>query len=133
MRWQRFFGDRDAGRPKSQPSGTSGVTVGTHKSDSTRSEGRSSRRPQGRTFGVGAQVIIHLNRSEGAWPPQDDPVGIIVAPGEELGVMYWAPPSTQEQSWVVEFEEPFYGLDGSGPHDSARVPEKFLELAPLEH
>jgi hypothetical protein len=32
--------------------------------------------------------------------------------------------------WVVHFEEPFYALDGSGPHESARVPQGSLEAAP---
>ena len=42
----------------------------------------------------------------------------------------YAPPTADDPSWIVEFEEPFTGLDGSGPHASAKVPERLLELAP---
>ena len=131
MKWQKMFVRRN-GSAASRRLGSTGVSAGSEHSEEIGPDGRSCRRPQGGMFGVGAQVIVHLNRSDGAWPPQDDPIGIVVAPGEELGTMYWAPPATQEQSWWVQFEQPFYGLDGSGPHTSARVAEKFLELAPLE-
>lgn len=77
------------------------------------------------------QVVVRLNRSNSAFVPQYDPIGVIVAPGQELGTVYWNPPTADDPSWIVEFEEPFYGLDGSGPHESARVPERMLELAPV--
>lgn len=77
-------------------------------------------------------MIVRLNRTESFWPPQDDPIGVIVAPGFELGTIYWAPPTADDPSWLIEFEQPFHGLDGSGPHTSAKVPERLLELAPLQ-
>lgn len=83
-------------------------------------------------FGVGAQVIVRLTRSDGVGLLQEDPVGIIVAPGQTLGATPYAPPTADDPSWIVEFEHPFFALDGSGPHASARVPERLLELAPVE-
>ena len=60
----------------------------------------------------------------------DDPIGVIVAAGESEGAGLYAPTVVRERFWVVQFEEPFFGLDGSGPHDSARIPQSFLEAAP---
>ncbi|MDJ0337186.1 hypothetical protein [Cryobacterium sp. PH31-O1] len=81
-------------------------------------------------FGVGVQVVVHLDRTRFPDSLIDDPVGVIVAPGESEGAGLYAPTVVREKFWVVRFEEPFVGLDGSGPHDSARIPESFLEAAP---
>ncbi|WP_346231857.1 hypothetical protein [Parafrigoribacterium mesophilum] len=83
-------------------------------------------------FGVGAQVIVHLDRTDGRGFLQEDPVGVIIAPGRTLGETPYAPPTADDPSWIVEFEQPFTGLDGSGPHSSAKVPERLLELAPVQ-
>jgi hypothetical protein len=93
---------------------------------------RAEERPAGGSaaFGVGAQVIVRLERGDGVGLFQEDPIGIIVAPGRTLGETPYAPPTADDPSWIVEFEEPFTGLDGSGPHASAKVPERLLELAP---
>jgi len=85
---------------------------------------------QHQRIGVGVQVVVRLNRDDGAFVPQEDPVGVVIAPGQDLGAVYWNPPTADDPSWIVEFDEPFFGLDGSGPHESARVPERFLEIAP---
>ncbi|GAB3122771.1 hypothetical protein [Glaciibacter psychrotolerans] len=84
----------------------------------------------GTGFGVGVQVVVRLDRSNYPGTLILDPAGVIVAPGETLGAAFFAPLSRREPVWEVQFEEPFIGLDGSGPHDSARVPEGQLEIAP---
>ena len=85
---------------------------------------------QGAVFGVGVQVIVRLDRSRFPESLSDDPIGVIVAAGESEGAGLYAPTVVREKFWVVRFEEPFFGLDGSGPHDSARIPQRFLEAAP---
>jgi len=81
-------------------------------------------------FGVGMQVVVRLDR--GGYPDSmvEDPIGVITAPGELVGSALYAPVVGKEAVWVVHFEEPFYGLDGSGPHESARVSQRSLEAAP---
>lgn len=81
-------------------------------------------------FGVGVQVIVRLDRSRFPESLIDDPIGVIVAAGEAEGSGLYAPTVVRERFWMVRFEEPFFGLDGSGPHDSARIPQSFLEAAP---
>ncbi|MDJ0349238.1 hypothetical protein [Cryobacterium sp. PH29-G1] len=81
-------------------------------------------------FGVGVQVIVRLDRSRFPDSLIDDPIGVIVAAGESEGSGLYAPTVVRERFWIVRFEEPFFGLDGSGPHDSARIPQSFLEAAP---
>ena len=85
----------------------------------------------GRTgFGVGVQVVVRLDRSSYPEAIADDPIGVIVAAGELEGAALYAPVTGREAVWVVQFDEPFYGLDGSGPHESARVAQSSLEAAP---
>jgi len=79
---------------------------------------------------VGAQVVVRLDRGRYPDAVADDPSGVIVAAGELQGGALYAPVSGRETVWVVEFDEPFYGLDGSGPHASARVAQSSLEAAP---
>ena len=81
-------------------------------------------------LGVGVQVIVHLDRTRFPDSLIDDPIGVIVAPGESEGAGLYAPTVVREKFWVVRFDEPFFGLDGSGPHESARIPQSFLEAAP---
>ncbi|WP_051973276.1 hypothetical protein [Cryobacterium sp. MLB-32] len=81
-------------------------------------------------FGVGVQVIVRLDRTRFPDSFVDDPIGVIVAPGELNGSSFYVPTAVREAVWEVAFEEPFYGLDGSGPHDSAKIPQSFLEVAP---
>lgn len=76
------------------------------------------------------QVVVHLDRTRFPDSLIDDPIGVIVAPGESEGSGLYAPTVQREKFWVVAFEEPFVGLDGSGPHESARIPQSFLEAAP---
>ncbi len=76
------------------------------------------------------QVIVRLDRTRFPDSLIDDPIGVIVAAGESEGAGLYAPTVVRERFWVVQFEEPFFGLDGSGPHDSARIPQSFLEAAP---
>jgi len=85
---------------------------------------------QGAAFGVGVQVIVHLDRTRFPTSLVEDPIGVIVAAGEAEGAGLYAPTMVREKLWVVRFDEPFFGLDGSGPHDSARIPQSFLEAAP---
>jgi hypothetical protein len=82
------------------------------------------------SFGVGVQVIVRIDRSRYPDSLIDDPIGVIVAAGESEGSGLYAPTVVRERFWIVRFEEPFFGLDGSGPHDSARIPQSFLEAAP---
>lgn len=84
----------------------------------------------GARFGVGVQVIVRLDRTRFPDSLAEDPVGVIVAPGELTGAAFYAPTTRREAIWQVEFEEPFRGLDGSGPHDSAVVPQSLLQVAP---
>jgi hypothetical protein len=88
--------------------------------------------PTGATgaFGVGMQVVVRLDRSRYPDSLVEDPIGVITAPGELVGSALYAPVVGKEAVWVVHFEEPFYGLDGSGPHESARVSQRSLEAAP---
>ena len=81
-------------------------------------------------FGVGMQVVVRLDRSRYPDSMIEDPVGVITAPGELVGSALYAPVVGREAIWVVHFEEPFWGLDGSGPHESARVSQRSLEAAP---
>jgi hypothetical protein len=81
-------------------------------------------------FGVGVQVIVRLDRTRFPDSIAEDPIGVIVAPGELTGAAFYAPTTRREAIWQVQFEEPFYGLDGSGPHESAVVPQGLLEAAP---
>jgi hypothetical protein len=81
-------------------------------------------------FGVGMQVVVRLDRDKYPDSTVEDPIGVITAPGELVGSALYAPVVGREAVWVVHFEEPFYGLDGSGPHESARVSQRSLEAAP---
>ena len=81
-------------------------------------------------FGVGVQVIVHLDRTRFPDSLIDDPIGVIVAAGESEGAGFYAPTVVRERFWIVRFEEPFFGFDGSGPLESARIPQSFLEAAP---
>jgi hypothetical protein len=81
-------------------------------------------------FGVGMQVVVRLDRDMYPDSTVEDPIGVITAPGELVGSALYAPVVGREAVWVVHFEEPFYGLDGSGPHESARVSQRSLEAAP---
>ncbi|MDJ0322289.1 hypothetical protein QMG61_00725 [Cryobacterium sp. PH31-AA6] len=87
----------------------------------------------GRTgFGIGVQVVVRLDRSSHPEAMDEDPSGVIVAAGEMEGAALYAPISGREAVWVVQFDEPFFGLDGSGPHESARVAQSSLAAAPEE-
>ena len=81
-------------------------------------------------FSVGMQVVVRLDRSRYPDSLVEDPIGVITAPGELVGSALYAPVVGKEAIWVVHFEEPFYGLDGTGPHESARVSQRSLEAAP---
>jgi hypothetical protein len=81
-------------------------------------------------FGVGMQVVVRLDRARYPDSMVENPTGVITAPGDVVGSALYAPVVGKEMIWVVHFEEPFYGLDGSGPHESARVPQRSLEAAP---
>ncbi|TFD27551.1 hypothetical protein [Cryobacterium cryoconiti] len=81
-------------------------------------------------LGVGAQVVVRLDRVRYPDATAEDPSGVIVAAGELDGAALYAPVSGREAVWVVQFDEPFFGLDGSGPHASARVAQSSLEAAP---
>ncbi|GAA3869073.1 hypothetical protein GCM10022381_10510 [Leifsonia kafniensis] len=86
--------------------------------------------PAGTGFGVGVQVVVRLDRSRFPDTEISDPVGVIVAPGEMMGAAFLAPVSAREPIWEVQFDEPFFALDGSGPHESVKVPESLLSIAP---
>jgi hypothetical protein len=87
-------------------------------------------RPDPVSFGIGVQVIVRLDRSGHRDSTVADPIGVIVAPGEAAGSQFYAPSTNREAVWEVQFDEPFWGLDGSGPHESARVSQSYLEAAP---
>ena len=84
----------------------------------------------GVSYGVGVQVVVRLDRTRFPDTLVEDPLGESVAPGDVSGSAFYAPTSPREVVWEVQFEEPFYGLDGSGPHESAKVPQSLLEAAP---
>ena len=81
-------------------------------------------------FGVGAQVVVRLDRH--AYPDSmiEDPVAVIIASGEGHGAGFFAPTATRDPIWQVRFEMPFYALDGTGPFDTARVKQSSLSPAP---
>jgi hypothetical protein len=81
-------------------------------------------------FGVGMQVLVRLDRSRYPESMVEDPIGVIVGAGDSDGAALYAPVSGRDMVWIVQFDEPFYGLDGSGPHASARVAQDCLEPAP---
>lgn len=81
-------------------------------------------------FGVGAQVIVRLDRSAYPDSTMQDPSAVIVASGDLTGGGLFAPTSIRDAVWVVEFDEPFYALDGSGPFETARVASSSLSAAP---
>ena len=84
-------------------------------------------------FGIGAQVIVRLDRS--AYPDStvQDPSAVIVSSGDMTGGGLFAPTSIRDAVWVVEFDEPFFALDGSGPFETARVASSSLSAAPEWH
>jgi hypothetical protein len=84
----------------------------------------------GAVFGVGMQVVVRLDRSRHPESMALDPSGVIIAPGGPDGAALYAPVSGREAVWEVQFDAPFFGLDGSGPHFSARVAEGSLDPAP---
>jgi hypothetical protein len=86
--------------------------------------------PGGTGFGVGVQVVVRLDRSSHPEATTEDPSGVIVAAGDLQGAGLYAPVSGREAVWLVQFDEPFFGLDGSGPHESARVAQSSLAAAP---
>jgi len=57
--------------------------------------------------------------------------GIIVAPGRSRSAAFITLWTDDLTSWIVEFDEPFFGPDGSGPHASAEVRESYLRPAPF--
>ena len=86
--------------------------------------------PAGTGFGVGVQVVVHLDRTRFPDSEISDPIGVIVAPGEMTGTAFFAVVSPREPIWEVQFHEPFFALDGTGPHESVKVPESLLSIAP---
>jgi hypothetical protein len=98
--------------------------------DSTAASGPAAGSAASAAFGVGMQVVVRLDRSDHPDSTVEDPVGVITAPGELVGSALYAPVMGKDAVWVVHFEEPFYDLDGSGPHESARVAQRSLEAAP---
>lgn len=84
----------------------------------------------GSPFGVGVQVVVRLDRSRHPYSMIEDPVGVIVAPGEAGGSALYGLTGVREAVWEVRFDEPFDGLDGSGPRASALVAQSSLEAAP---
>jgi hypothetical protein len=95
-----------------------------------RGEATDAGQPDAVSFGVGVQVIVRLDRSAGQGSRLADPIGVIVAPGEAAGSAFYAPSTSREAVWEVRFDEPFWGLDGSGPLESARVSQSYLEAVP---
>lgn len=57
--------------------------------------------------------------------------GVIVAPGRSRSAAFVTIWTEDLTTWIVEFDEPFTGPDGSGPHASAEVRETYLLPAPL--
>lgn len=84
----------------------------------------------GSGFGVGVQVVVRLDRSGYPGSTREDPVGVIVAHGEAAGSALYAATAARDAVWIVRFDEPFFGLDGAGPHESALVAQGSLEAAP---
>lgn len=74
--------------------------------------------------------MVRLDRESDPEDGVQNPVGVIISDAQAAGLSMYAPTMVREAVWVVQFEEPFYGLDGSGPHETARVPQSRLEAAP---
>lgn len=113
-----LFKRRPAGAPAADPA------AGSAASNRVAEPGAAA------VFGVGMQVVVRLDRSGFPDSAIEDPIGVITAPGELVGSALYAPVVGKDAVWVVHFEEPFLALDGSGPHESARVAQRSLEAAP---
>lgn len=80
-------------------------------------------------FGIGAQVYVLDADDDAATPWPAGPTGVIVRAGGSA----WHGVSAiggSRRTWQVEFDEPQFDGDGSGPVTGAQIAERWLRLAP---
>lgn len=76
--------------------------------------------PVGPAVGIGVLVAVVSNAEQtDAW--DDDPVGVVVAPGNKEISPY--PGLQLPRYWTIAFERPSYTADGKGPFEQATFPE----------
>ncbi|MGG7463884.1 MULTISPECIES: hypothetical protein [unclassified Plantibacter] len=86
--------------------------------------------PEQHGFGLGMQVLVQTDPDADA-SSVEYVSGVIVAPGRSRSAAFVSVWTEQLTTWIIEFDEPFFGPDGSGPHDSAEVRETYLLPAPF--
>jgi hypothetical protein len=79
----------------------------------------------GPAVGIGMLVAV-VSGAEQTEPFDDDPVGVVVAPGNKEISPY--PGLQLPRYWTVAFEHPSYTADGRGPFEQATFPEWRLRV-----
>jgi hypothetical protein len=80
---------------------------------------------RGPAVGIGMLVAVVSDAQQAdAW--EDDPVGVVVAPGNKELAPY--PGLQLPRYWTVAFERPSYTGDGRGPFERATFPEARLRV-----
>lgn len=85
---------------------------------------------QGESFGVGVQVHVIDDVSQGAKGWVGDPTGVIVASASHVAGGAFSVERLSGRVWTVVFDEPQYRADGTGPVERANIPEYLLMTAP---
>ena len=81
--------------------------------------------PPGPAVGIGMLVAV-VSDSEQAEPHEDDPVGVVIAPGNKEISPY--PGLQLPRYWTVAFEHPSFTGDGRGPFEQGTFPEHRLRV-----
>ena len=81
--------------------------------------------PTGPAVGIGMLVAV-VSAADQPEPFDDDPVGVVVAPGNKEIAPY--PGLQLPRYWTVAFETPSYTGDGRGPFEQATFPEWRLRV-----
>lgn len=76
-------------------------------------------------LGVGAQVYVRAQQPPADDDWEDEPTGIIIAPGDR-SLRNVSLPVDGLTTWVVSFTEPAMRRDGRGPYETAVVPASLL-------
>ncbi|WP_344791075.1 hypothetical protein [Gryllotalpicola daejeonensis] len=79
----------------------------------------------GPAVGIGMLVAV-VSDSEQTDASEDDPIGVVIAPGNNEIAAY--PGLQRPPSWTVAFERPSYTADGRGPFEQATFPEHRLRV-----
>ena len=81
--------------------------------------------PRGPAVGIGMLVAV-VNSAEQTDAFDDDPVGVVIAPGNKDLAPY--PGLQRPRYWTIAFDEASYTADGRGPFEQATFPEWRLRV-----